>query len=47
MKKSNQEVFRIEKVLKQDLKKKLTLVKWKGYDERFNSSVKLSDLKNL
>ena len=47
LQKSNQEVFRIEKVIKQDSKKKLALVKWKGYDERFNSWVKLSELKNI
>ena len=47
LQKSSQEVFRIERVLKQDNKKKLALVKWKGYDERFNSWVKLSELKNI
>ena len=47
LQKTSQEVFRIEKVIKQDTKKKLALVKWVGYDERFNSWVKLSDLKNI
>ena len=47
LQKSSQEVFRIEKVIKQDPKKKLALVKWKGYDDRFNSWVKLSELKNI
>ena len=47
LQKTSQEVFRIEKVIKQDSKKKLALVKWVGYDERFNSWVKLSDLKNI
>ena len=47
LQKSFQEVFRLEKVLKQDPVKKLALVKWKGYDERFNSWVKLSELKNI
>ena len=28
-------------------KKKLPLVKWMGYDERFNSWVKFSELKNI
>ena len=37
LQKSSQQMFRIEKVLKQEPVKKLTLVKWKGYDERFNS----------
>ena len=36
-----------DRVLKQDFKKKLAFVKWKGYDERFNSWVKLSELKIL
>ena len=47
LQKSIQEVFRIERILKQDSKKKLALVKWRGYDERFNSWVKLSELKNI
>ena len=47
LQKSSQEVCRIEKVLKQDPKKKLAFVKWKGYDERFNSWVKLSELEKL
>ena len=46
LQKISQEVFRIEKVIKQDSKKKLSLVKWKGYDDRFNIWVKLSELKN-
>ena len=45
--KSSQELFSIEMVLKQETKNKLSLVKWKGYDERFNSWVKLSELKNI
>ena len=45
LQKTSQEVFRIERVIKQDSKKKLALVKWMGYDERFNSWVKLSELK--
>ena len=47
LQKSSQEIFKIERVLKQDTKKKLALVKWQGYDERFNSWVKLSELKNI
>ena len=47
LQKSSQEVFRIKRVLNEDNKKKLALVKWHGYDERFNSWVKLSDLKNI
>ena len=41
----SQQVFRIEKVLKQDLIKKLVFVKWKGYNKNFKSWVKLSELK--
>ena len=47
LKKSSQKVFRIEKVLKQDTKKKLAFVKWKGYNEMFNSWVKLSELEKF
>ena len=45
LQKSDQQVFRIDKVIKQDPKKKQAFVTWKGYDERFNSWVKLSELK--
>ena len=47
LQKSSQQMFRIEKVLKQDPIKKLALVKWKGYDGKFNSWVKLSEIKNI
>ena len=47
LQKSSQEVFKIDKVLKKDTKKKLAFVKWKDSDERFNSWVKLSELKKL
>ena len=40
--KTNQEKFRIEKVLKRKGKK--TYVKWKGYDSRFNSWIDKKDL---
>ena len=43
--KNSQQVFRIEKVLKQDLVKKLAFVKWKGYNKSFKSWIKLSELK--
>ena len=42
--KAEQETFRIEKVLKRDYKKKLALVKWIGYPDKFNSWIKFSDL---
>ena len=47
LQKSSQQMFRIEKVLKRDPIKKLALVKWKGYDGKFNSWVKLSEIKNI
>ena len=45
--KAKQDVFRIEKVIRRDYQKKQALVKWKGYDDRFNSWVSLKDLKGL
>jgi len=41
---ATQETYRIEKVLKRDYKKKLALVKWSGYPDKFNSWIPLSDL---
>ena len=43
LQKTNQSIFRNEKVLKRDYKEKKALVKWKGYDDRFNSWIPLSD----
>ena len=40
--KTNQEEFRIEKVLKK--KEKRLYVKWKGYDNSFNSWIDKKDL---
>ena len=37
LQKTNQNIFRIEKVLRRDQKKKKALVKWKGYPDKFNS----------
>ena len=34
---AKQDVFRIEKVIKRDSKKKKALVKWKEYSDDFNS----------
>ena len=45
--KAKQETFRIEKVLKRDYKKKLALVKWVGYPDKFNSWIKFGDLVNF
>ena len=37
LQKADQEIFRIEKVLKKDYKNKRMFVKWKGYPDKFNS----------
>ena len=42
MRKANQEKFRIEKVLKR--KDDKLYIKWKGYDNRFNSWINKKDL---
>ena len=42
---TNQDIFRIEKVIRRDKKK--ALVKWSGYPDKFNSWVPLSDLHKL
>ena len=42
--KAKQEVFRIDKVIRKDHKKKQALVKWKGYSDDFNSWIPLKDL---
>ena len=51
LQKSTQDVYRIDKVLKQRTRKsdgeKEALVKWKGYDNKFNSWVPLKDLQKL
>ena len=41
-----QDVFRIDKVLRRDCKKKQALVKWRGYNDNFNSWIPINDLKN-
>ena len=45
--KAEQEVFRIYKVIRRDYKKKQALVKWKGYNDDFNSWLPLKDVKNI
>ena len=45
--KAEQDVFRIEKVIKRDYKKKQALVKWRGYNESFNSWLPLKDLQSV
>ena len=43
--KEKQDVFRIDKVIRRDHKKKQALVKWKGYSDDFNSWMPFRDLK--
>ena len=42
--KTNQNKFRIKKVIRKDYKKKMAYVKWSGYGNDFNSWVPLEDL---
>ena len=44
---AKQDVFRIDKVIRRDYKKKQALVKWKGYSDEFNSWIPFRDLKNI
>ena len=45
--KVKQDVFRIDKVIRRDHKKKQALVKWKGYGDEFNSWIPMKDLINV
>ena len=45
--KAKQDVSRIDKVIKREYKKKLALVKWKGYNDDFNSWIPVQDLTNI
>ena len=45
--KAKQEVFRIDKVIRRDYKKKQALVKWKGYSDDFNSWIPFNDLRDI
>ena len=45
--KAEQEVFRIDKVIRRDHKKKQALVSWRGYSDDFNTWIPLKDLKNI
>ena len=45
--KAEQEVFRIDKVIRRDYKKKQALVSWKGYSDDFDTWIPLKDLKNI
>ena len=44
---AKQDVFRIDKVIRRDYKKKQALVKWLGYSDDFNSWIPLKDLQDL
>ena len=44
LQKAKQQTFRIEKIIRRDNKKKMALVKWSGYPDKFNSWVSLKDL---
>ena len=45
--KAKQDVFRIDKVIRRDYKKKRALVKWKGYSDDFNTWIPIKDLKDI
>ncbi|XP_068689705.1 uncharacterized protein [Montipora foliosa] len=45
--KAKQDIFRIDKVIRRDYKKKQALVKWKGYSDEFNSWIPLKDIENI
>ena len=47
LQKTDQEIFRTDKVLKRDNKKKLALVRWSGYPEKFNSWISFDLLNDL
>ena len=44
LQKAKQQTFRIEKIIRRDNRKKLALVKWSGYPDKFNSWVSFKDL---
>ena len=47
LQKTKQQTFRIEKIIRRDNKKKMALVKWSGYPDKFNSWVSFKDLVNF
>ena len=44
LQKAKQQTFGLEKVIRRDNKKKMALVKWSGYPDKFNSWVSFKDL---
>ena len=47
LQKTDQDFYRIDKVIKKDWKKKLALVSWKGYPKEFNSWIPLNDAQKI
>ena len=47
LQKTEQDTFRIEKVIKKDYKNKKAFVQWKGYSNNFNSWINLKDIERL
>ena len=45
--KAKQDIFRIDKVIRRDYKKRRAFVKWKGYSDDFNSWIPVKDLTDL
>ena len=45
LQKTNQNIYRIEKIIRERQGK--ALVKWKGYPDEFNSWIPLKDLENI
>ena len=44
---AKQDVFRIERIIRRDYKKKQAVVKWLGYSDDFNSWIPLNNLQDL
>ena len=47
LQRSSQEIFRIEKVILRDNMQKRALAKWRGYPDKFNSWIPMSELNKL